>query len=371
MPTFLYDILTSPLFYIAVAIWIIVDIAAEKKRQNLLNSLDGLFYKPVIFEEDDKPEEKIPFYARGILYKAATGVQRALQEPFKGVIDLLKTGIDYLVNNIKEEDKPLLFMGYILSFILFIIYFYLDTIAVVTALIANGLVSPDFPEIFQRFQYVAIGGSLFALLIGFYTLAQMTQQHSDLSGWDRVRGLWRAIARFMVFTLIVLGLFAVIFLSFQLMLSLGFFSTESSTINGLVAFASTVLTRINVAFASILLLQDGIMGFVLLGVVILAVFWATFKTLQFILRPIGIIIFFVADIIYRLLLLAVFLLWFIITTPILLFVSLFRRLNEEDEASNVKSRGQSVPSSKAEQMMQYETSEKESQAPKKDKSRIG
>lgn len=356
MTTSLYDILTSPLFYVFILIWLIIDIAAEKRRQRLMEQMETLLHKPAIFDEDDDRKQTAPFYARNMLYKAATGVIRFLQEPLKGVIEWIRRGRDYLASNTRKPNKPLLFIGYTVSFVLLIIYFFLDIIAIVTALIAAGLVPTTFPEIFQRFQYVAIGGSLFGLLVGFYTLAQMTQKPSEFSDWDGVQGIWRGIARFLVFALIFFGVLAVVFLSFQLMVSLGFFPNESGTINGMVAFASTILTRINVALASILLMQDGFKGFILLGVVVLTAFWAFFIAVQYILRPLSVVLFFLIDVVYRLLLVALYLVWYIITTPIMLLVSLFGRFNAEDSAASLPASTQSTPTGKTSPLGQDQAS---------------
>lgn len=356
MTTSLYDILTSPLFYVFILIWLIIDIAAEKRRQRLMEQMETLLHKPAIFDEDDDRKQTAPFYARNMLYKAATGVIRFLQEPLKGVIEWIRRGRDYLASNTRKPNKPLLFIGYTVSFVLLIIYFFLDIIAIVTALIAAGLVPTTFPEIFQRFQYVAIGGSLFGLLVGFYTLAQMTQKPSEFSDWDGVQGIWRGIARFLVFALILFGVLAVVFLSFQLMVALGFFPNESATINGLVAFASTILTRINVALASILLMQDGFKGFILLGVVVLTAFWAFFIAVQYILSPLGYVLFFLVDVVYRALLIVLYLVWYVITTPILLLTSLFGRFNAEDSASSLPVSTQSTPTGKTSPLGQDQAS---------------
>jgi hypothetical protein len=329
MPTFVYDILSSPLFYGFLLFWLIVDIAAEKRRQEVFNLVEKLIHKPQVFEKDTEPIN-VPFYARNLLEAFANWFYEALQEPLKGLKGLLQSWLTGLIKIITKPTKPLLVVGYILSFILLLTYLYLDTIGVVTALVSRGFVSPDFPQVFQKYEYLAIGGSLFALLVAGYILAQMTKRVSELSDWDGVVGLWRSLARIAVYILIASGLFAVVFLSLELMISLGYFENESDIVLGLVDFASTVLTRVNVALASILLFEDGIKGFVVVAIVVIAILLGVSFLLDYIAAPIGKIIPYFLDIVYRIILLVVFIVWFLVTTPILLFTSLFKGIASSD-----------------------------------------
>lgn len=327
MPTFVYDILVSPVFWGFVLVWLVIDIAAQSWGQSLLGRLNILASKPHIFKEDDAPQKTVPLYVH--THSAAVAFRDALRSPLDGAINLIKKGIDYLVSNSKDDSKPFLFIGYILSFILLAIYLYLDAIGVVIVLISQGLVSPNISEVLQRFQYVAIGGSLFALLVGFYVLAQITKSPSELSRWDKVQGPFKKIAKGLTYILIFFGFFAVIFLALDLMIGLGWFADQTSIINALVDFSSVWLTRINSALASILLLEDGIMGLVLLILLTLSVFWVFAAILQYIVRALGSILPLAFDIVYRLLIATLFVIWFLITTPILLFVSLFQKISDE------------------------------------------
>lgn len=339
MPTFVYDILVSPVFWGFVLVWLIIDIAAQSWGQSLLGRLNILVRKPHIFKEDDTPQQTVPLYVH--THSAAVAFKDALRSPFEGAINIIKKGIDYLVSNSKDDGKPFLFIGYILSFILLVIYLYLDAIGVVIVLISQGLVSPNISEVLQRFQYVAIGGSLFALLVGFYVLAQITKSPSELSRWDKVQGPFKKIAKGLTYILIFLGFFAVIFLALDLMLGLGWFADQTSIINALVDFSSVWLTRINSALASILLLEDGIMGLVLLLSLVLSVFWIFAVVLQYIVRALGSILPLAFDISYRLILVILFVIWFLVTTPILLFVSLFQRISDEgtNDVNEKKTKG--------------------------------
>ncbi len=328
MPTWVYDILTSPLFGGLVVTWLIIDIAAQKIGREFLSNLNILLRKPRIFEPDDKPEETVPLYVHGD--GVANSFRHALKEPIQGMIDLIMRGIDYLARNIKDDTKPFLFIGYTLSVILLAMYLYLDAIGIVIVLIGIGLVSPNITEILQRFEYVAIGGSLFALLVGFYTWANITKAPSELSRWDKVGGSWKRVAKGLTFILVFLGFIAVMFLALALLVGLGWFPAQSAFINGLVDFSSVWLTRVNSALASVLLLEDGIMGLVLLIIVVLAISWALFVVLQYIARIIGSILPVVVDFIYRVALGLILLAWFLITTPILLVVSLFQRISDDD-----------------------------------------
>lgn len=334
MPTFVYDILTSPVFWGFILVWGVIDIAAQSWGQSLLGRLNVLASKPQIFKADDKPEQTVPLYVH--THSAAVAFRDALQSPFDGAINILKKGIDYLVVNSRQENKPFLFIGYTLSFILLAIYLYLDAIGVVIVLISQGLVSPNISEVLQRFQYVAIGGSLFALLVGFYVLAQITKSPSELSRWDKVQGPFKKIAKGLTYILIIFGFFAVIFLALDLMIGLGWFADQTSIINALVDFSSVWLTRINSALASILLLEDGIMGLALLMLIVLSVVWVLIVVLQYIMRALGSILPFTFDVFYRFIVGFLFITWFLVTTPILLFVSLFQRISDE-ETKNDKS----------------------------------
>ncbi|MFN8384425.1 MAG: hypothetical protein U0V02_20975 [Anaerolineales bacterium] len=327
MPAFVYDILVSPIFWGGVLVWLVIDIAAQSWGQSLLGRLNILASKPHIFKEDKDPQKAVPLYVH--THSAAVAFRDALHSPFDGAINMMKNGIDYLVLNSKDEGKPFLFVGYILSFILLVIYLYLDAIGVVIVLISQGLVSPNISEVLQRFQYVAIGGTLFALLVGFYVLAQITKSPSELSRWDKVQGPFKKIAKGITYILIFLGFFAVIFLALDLMLGLGWFADQTSIINALVDFSSVWLTRINSALASILLLEDGIMGLVLLISLVLSILWVLAVTLQYVMRTLGSILPFAFDISYRLILVILFVIWFLFTTPILLFVSFFQRISDE------------------------------------------
>lgn len=330
MPTFLYAILSSPWFYVLVVLWLVVDIAAEKRRESLLETLNKLVHKPVIFDADSS-SEAVPFYARGLLETFSAWFRDSLPALFKDFVELLKKALVKLVGIITKPDKPLLILGYTLSFILLLIYLYLDAIGVVTALVSKGFVSPDFPEIFQRFEYVAIGGSLFSLLVAGYILSQMTRKHSEISDWDNVTGLWRVLARFIVFVLIATGLFAIVFLALELMIGLGHFENESQFLVALVDFTATVITRLNVALASILLFEDGLKGFVVVTILGIVSLLAPAIVLKYIAVPIGFFVPFVLDLSYRLLLIILFIVWFIITTPILLFTSIFKGLSSGKE----------------------------------------
>ncbi len=325
MPTILYQLLSSPLFYIVVVLWLIVDIAAEETRRNLFARVNSIIHKPVIFEKDNKPED-VPLYARRLLETISVWSNKTLQEPFADLRTLLRGWSESLVKIVSKKDKPLLVLGYGISFILLLIYLYLDAVGVITALVSRGFVSPNVPDIFLRYEYVAIGGSLFALLVAGYTLAQMTRPHSEISDWDTVTGVWRSIARFVVYVLIASGIFTVLLLGLELMIGLGYFKTESDIIVALVDFAATVLTRLNVVLASVLLFEDGIKGFILLAVLVVSIVRVIAYVVDKIAVVVGWLLPFLIDVVYRILLVLLFVLWFLFTTPIILFFSVFKKL---------------------------------------------
>lgn len=328
MSTFWYEILTSPVFWGALVIWVVIDIAAQSYGNSLMTNLNRLLGKPSIFDMDDKPEDTVTLYVHAD--KAANTFRNAMHHPLDSLIGFIRKGIDYLVGNLKEDNKPFVLLGYGLAFILLVIYLYLDAISVIIILINQGLVSQfNIPEFLQRFEYVAIGGSLFALLVGFYTLSQITQTPSSLSGWDKRRGSWKSIAKALTYILILLGFFSVIFLALDLMVDLGYFTTQGSIINGLVDFSSVWLTRINAALSSILLFEDGLMGVVLLACIALGLFWVVFVVVQVILRIAGNVLPIVINLAHRILVGVILIAWFLITTPILLLVTLFQGISKD------------------------------------------
>ncbi|MFZ5910128.1 MAG: hypothetical protein ACOYYU_08955 [Chloroflexota bacterium] len=316
MPAFFYNLLNSSTFYVTVGIWILICLASGRRIQSLGNRFVDLTFKPIIFKPDSNPES-VPIYPRGLFEDVAVGFKDALQLPFRGIINSLKRWRNEQRQKYSEEEKPFLPVGNVLFLLLTSLFIYLDIIAITQALVSIGLIDLEtLWEPFNNYALAMAGGSIFAILISVFVLEQISSKKSDFSHWDKRAGAWVNIAKALINYLIIFGTLAVLLLGFQRLIALGFIPDVRETVELGVNIAISILVPLNTVLTTALIFSDGIIGFMVLVTMGAGIVSGIFYILDYIALILGYVLPFVVDISYRIILIAVNLIWFLIYTPI-------------------------------------------------------
>ncbi|GEM_PF-6888238 len=320
MPAFLYEFLTSDGFYYFLFVWVLICIASAAKRNILLEKLKNLTSKPVIFDEDKS--EPVDFYPRTAFERIAKAIVDFLEKPFISIIDGLGKWINGLKSLVTDSEKKWLPFGYSLFFLLLVFFIFADAIAIANTLVFYGLLDvADLWEPLTRYEFATAGGSLFAILVAGLITSEIYSTKSQFTEWDKIEGTWKDIAKAFTRILIISGFVVVFFLGMQRLISLGYFTNFGSTVRSGVDFVVTILIPLNTVLATALILIEGYKGLALVIILFLAIVLATVHILDYLSPLIRYVLPFTIDVVYRLILMAAFIIGFFIITPIDLVIS--------------------------------------------------
>ena len=336
---FLYNLLSSTVFWVILGFWVIVLIAWGKPRKKVFERIWLLVKKPHIFEVDKDPEN-VPLYPRTIFEKVSVAIKDTLKNPFstalKGLSNWIKSSLHPLIYDPKHPFRMPATLLFLAVFILFVVA---DVIAVANTLALLDLFSGDLSGILGSYDLAVLAGSLAALIIGFIITFELFEKESiftDLSEKpDAAKGLYRG------FSLLValLAIFSLITWALARMIELGYVNETTFTTN-LVQWVLYGVVPINSAFAASMVFIYAFKGILVLFTALCWVITAILWILNYIATIIGVVVPFSFDILYRLIYILIDILLWIIATPIIAilmpFIVIFRMINPQKESPPAK-----------------------------------
>lgn len=310
----LYNFLNSTAFWVVAAVWVFICIAWVERWRPVIDRLGKLFLKPVIFREDPKPEN-VPFYPRKFMEDAANGFRDTLQRPFADLIKAFSGWISSLINVIHNKEHPFRTFGYVLFLASFLFFVLADAIAIANTLAVIGIAFGAIPEILTRFDIAVFGGSLLALIIGLVLVFEIRSEESEFSRYsdrgERTRALSFGIALLVSFlsfiTLIAWALFRLIAIGEM---------DSNPVLNGILNWVLYGLVPINSALGAVITFPEAIRG---IGVIVILVGWVVagiLYLLDYAATILGSLLPFIVDLLYRLLYIIIDILQWLISTPI-------------------------------------------------------
>jgi hypothetical protein len=315
LPDWLYNLLNSAGIYYVIGIWLLICIAWKSRRETFIARLVDLVSKRIIFEKDDQPKS-IPLYPRSFLERVAVEFQKAMVMPLDGIIKGAKGWLSGLIKLIYTRDRPWRTFGYVLFLVLMLVFVLSDAIAIANALDVAGWIPYALPAILQRYEIAAAMGSLFAIITGVFVFSEINRETSIFTDWDRTEGLWKKLARSMAVFLIIFGFLVVIFFGIRRFDALGYISSISSTTNTLVDVVILIIVPLNTVVATALIAEEGFKGFLMIVIALLAILIGLLYVLNYLANLLGYVLPFALDVIWRIVLFAVFIIAYVVVTPI-------------------------------------------------------
>lgn len=311
----LYSWVHSVLFWVVVIMLLMVWFGWKKKRDVLLSALSGLITKPVIFEEDSDPES-VRFYQRRFLEKIASGLKTHLVDPFGTLANnfkrsILQQGVTYA----SDKEHPWRTFMPVFMFAMLVVFIFADAIAIVNTLQLLQLVEV-VPVFLRNYGIAATLGSLAAFVIGIFVLTEVLAKESKYSTYSEKDPVVKDIIKFLAVYLSIFGLLVVIFLGLDRAVMLGWIP-ESDIISVGAKVATMVFVPLNTVIATALIFDEGIKGFVTILIVTEWILYALLVSINYLTHLLGgLALPFLLDIVIRLLLIIIYLLFYIIVTPI-------------------------------------------------------
>jgi hypothetical protein len=261
-------IIASPYFWIAVAVWVIVDLAWIGRWRELLARISKLFRAPWVFEKDTEPNEH-PLYPRKFFEQLA---QNNISDgrAGAGTNDNLEKWWKALGARVMGDASPLVAIGHVLSLVFFLFFIFADAVTVANTLVLIGVESPNLPPLLQRLDLAILGGALVSATVGVWIFIEMLGKGEFIATDKMTRGQKRVFS----FISVVVVLFSVVVmlaLAGQRLISLGTYASTPG-LDLLIAFALYGLLAINSSLAAAITFSSGAMGIVviifLIGVVL-------------------------------------------------------------------------------------------------------
>jgi hypothetical protein len=169
-----------------------------------------------------------------------------------------------------------------------------------------------------RFYEITVAfGSFFSIVVGALVVRELYSEQSDFSDWDEQIGFWKQFAKTTTVMLIISGFLVMLALGLGRYERLGLLSTElSGTISIIVNSAILILVPLNTVVATLLIYHEAIKGLMLVLVFVEVIMLSSLNLLLYIAEILGAFVPFAFDIIYRLMLMLIYMSLFFLLTPL-------------------------------------------------------
>lgn len=290
--------------------WAIIALANKTGRNNLVNRIITLISKPIILKVDEGTP--VPGYPRQPLEQTA----QALTNVFE--FHNLDKIIDGLTNNTKQIAQSSLrnYIGDLVKLGMFLCFVWADAISVTNTLGTLSLISGDVPSFLTRYEIAVIFGSLLSLIVGVWVIVESKEASNNRS--DPAH---KIIVGFSCF-LVTSGLLATLIFALARYSALGLLPNDFQKIaentNNVVL---VILIPVNNVIASFVIFTEALKGLAAVSLLLISISLTGLYLLRFIYKFIFWVIIFLFDMIYRIILIYMFIASFLLLTP---FDSIFR-----------------------------------------------
>ena len=312
----LLTILQSDWFVIFVVVWAIIAIAIREEREKLMDTIESIFRKKIVFQEDSEPI--IRYYARNLLETIAKALTLGILDTAKNLIQKTKVwGQTQRDLFSKSTDKPTYrkMLGAVVLLIVMLFFLYADLIAIFNTLEVYGITS-TIPIGFRNYEYAVTFGSFFTIVIAGLILFEIygRSEFTDMASQPyRAKLIYATLS----WILVILGLVVVISLGlirYRLITNIS--PLPDANIGSFNDLVMTIVIPLNVIFATALIVGEGLKG---LPLFILGLVWIVIGvgvSFLFIFAMVNYVLWFLIDMIYRIILISLYVLFFLIITPL-------------------------------------------------------
>lgn len=310
----LTNIINSQIFAPFVIVWLIICFANQNARESFLKRLSILISKPIIFKEDEFPNDYV-FYPRRLLEQTSMMFRDALHYPLRGVIEQFTLWIKLQVSLASSSNRPLRVVGYFIYLAFFILFAWANAIGIVTSLDLLNIFSGQVPQLLTSFEVAVFMGSLGSIVVAGLVLMDIQSERSMLSNWDEHGRYWQLTARIVAVIIIIFAVIIVMSLGLQRLVTLGL-TENNEALKFFTNFAILALVPINNILTTILISYEAILGILVVLIAIQIPLLGTMYLINLISLILGTMLPLLIDVIYRFALLSLDLLFYIILTPI-------------------------------------------------------
>ena len=311
----LYNFFRSPVFWVILGIWAFILIASTAKSKAMIFRISTLIMKPIIFKQDPQPQN-ISLYPRKFLEEMARTILEILTYFFSAVQRALSNWIQRrFLPIVYEKSHPYRAVASLLFLAFLALFQWALAIAGATVLPLIGAVPTPLPAPLLNYQIVALSGSLIACIVSMTIYLEILQRESILTDLSEkpayLRGITRVLATLLlldtIITVVVLGLIrktGLIILS------------PTPFKEAIIQVVMFVVLPSNCFLGALLVFPYAIKGVMILLYIALWIIIAMIWTLGSVVRILGVIAFFVIDLMIRTLHIVLDICFWVVVTPV-------------------------------------------------------
>lgn len=318
MSEYLYDLIGSKTILVILLIWTLISISWVSRWKAVLNRIELLLRKPIIFVRDPFPEN-VSIYPRILLETSSTAIWDSQRQSIPNLIERFSRFVRGQHKFVYDQEHPFRSIGYLMFLGSFIILLLVDAIVIAQTLELTGLLTGPLPPFLQNFDFAVFGGSLISLMIGFIIFSEIRAEDSELSGWSNRLESGKNLAITIALLAIVFSILNLLSFSMYRLIALGVVNSNAS-LDFFLNFALFGLAGITPALVASLVFPDSIPGFL---IVLIFMEWLLIGCLYFLIKLavfIGFLVVFLIDIALRLIYIVVDIFQWLIITPILVIL---------------------------------------------------
>jgi hypothetical protein len=311
----LRSIITSDWFVVGAIVWCIMAIANRDERHRLMKTVGELIKKPFVFQVDPNPESNA-FYARQSLETIAKILTSDIFGISYRIIQAGGTWRKRIEERFsKDESSFWKMLGSVVLLALMIAFLYADLIAIFTTLEVLGLVL-NTPPAFRHYEYAVTLGSFFTIVLAGLLLIEIFGRpiFTDIANQTRAAKL---ILTWVAVILIFSGLAVAISLGlirYSALTDLG--SPANADFEKFYILVITILVPANTIISTFLIVSDAMKGIPIVGFLIVQGGVFSAAGVLFIFGLVNYLLWFGLDVVYRVILMSLYLIFFFVLTPL-------------------------------------------------------
>jgi hypothetical protein len=312
----LHSIVASDWFTIGVIVWCIIALANRDKRQQALDTVSELIIKPIIFQNDSNPGS-VKLYPRQSLETIARILTSGVFGVSNRIINVAGIWRKHIENRFSADESSFWkMMGSVIFFFAMGAFFYADLIAIFNTLDILGLLVTSIPPAFRHYEFGVVFGSFFTIVLAGLLLMEIFGKPIFTESANQPGPVKLLLTWISVF-LVISGLSVAISLGLIRYGALTSFGPISnSPLNNLTYLILTILVPANTIISTLLIVSEGLKGIPVIGFLIVQILISCAVVILFVFGLINYPLWFGFDIVYRVVLSNLYLIFFFILTPL-------------------------------------------------------
>lgn len=314
-------IFNSLIFQIFAITWGVIGIINKNEREKLMDHLHDLISRPHIFIEDFSQSE-VRFYARKTLESIASALTTGFINLGKKIFESLRGWVrNYQSASLQNGMTASKTFGMFLLFVFLFFFLWADLIALFNTLEAKGFIT-SIPNIFINYHLAITFGSFFTVIVSAIVAFDLVGK-GEFTDFNEYGTIGKGIVGLMTLILAISGLTAITGLGlvrYRLLTDL--LPTQEIQLEQFEDFVITVLVPFNTVLSTALVHK----GFKAIPNLVLWVAWiflGVFSFLLYLISVLDFVIFFIFDILYRIILVILYIIGYYLLNPIDTIISMF------------------------------------------------